>query len=267
MGARKTYILHMLGVIEQVIVLIFIPLLMLLADVISKFTCANQRFSAVIIQHLDKLYDAYKQAYKVLLEQCQGLLWSTLTTVFILLSPQFIINHSDAQDIFIECSHCVTLRVVDLDEANIYVQHGMPFHWDLCSPSPVFVKLFGNQPHMTRPRLISLTATMPTSYLPPVSNFLTINSFSGDSLVCGTQSKFEQWEIEMQSCVTSNKGQYVSEGLTLVSQFLRDNPSATSAVVICNSRKHFQHLWDQLERKLNELKLNFEVMHINGTHH
>ncbi len=53
----------MLGVIEQGIVLIFIPLLTLSADEILKFTCANQCFGAVIIQHLDKLYNANKQAY------------------------------------------------------------------------------------------------------------------------------------------------------------------------------------------------------------
>jgi hypothetical protein len=64
----------MLGVIKQGIVLIFIPLLMLLANVMLKFTCANQHFGAVIIQHLDKLYDANKQAYRNLLEQCQGFL-------------------------------------------------------------------------------------------------------------------------------------------------------------------------------------------------
>jgi hypothetical protein len=53
--AGKTHILCMLGIIEQGIVLIFIPLLTLLADVMSKFTCTNQRFGAIIIQHLDEL--------------------------------------------------------------------------------------------------------------------------------------------------------------------------------------------------------------------
>jgi hypothetical protein len=45
----------MLGVIKRGTVLIFIPLLMLSADVMSKLTCANQRFGAIIIQHLDEL--------------------------------------------------------------------------------------------------------------------------------------------------------------------------------------------------------------------
>ncbi len=84
-GAGKTHILRMLGVIERGIVLIFIPLLMLSADVMSKFTCANHRFGTVIIQHLNELFDANKSAYKDLLEQCRGLRCSTTTTVFLFL--------------------------------------------------------------------------------------------------------------------------------------------------------------------------------------
>ena len=42
---------------EQGIVLIVIPLLTLSADVMSKFTCADQRFGAVTVQHIDELSD------------------------------------------------------------------------------------------------------------------------------------------------------------------------------------------------------------------
>jgi hypothetical protein len=107
-GAGKTHILRMLGVIERGIVLIFIPLLTLSADVMSKFTCANHHFRTVIIQHLDELCNANKSAYKDLLERCQGLCCSTTTTVFLFLYLQFLINHSDAKQIFIECSNCTT---------------------------------------------------------------------------------------------------------------------------------------------------------------
>jgi hypothetical protein len=73
MGAGKTHILRTLGVIEQGIVFIFILLLTLLADVMSKITCAAERCGAVIIQHLDKLFDANKPAYHQLLQRCHGL--------------------------------------------------------------------------------------------------------------------------------------------------------------------------------------------------
>jgi len=56
--AGKTHILRMLGVIKQGIVLIFIPLLTLSANIMSKFTCANQNF---------ELFDANKRVYYDLL--------------------------------------------------------------------------------------------------------------------------------------------------------------------------------------------------------
>ena len=76
-GAGKTHILRTLGVIDRGIILIFISLLTLSTDVMSKFTCTNQQFSAVAVQHLDELFDANKQVYYELLEQCSGLCRST----------------------------------------------------------------------------------------------------------------------------------------------------------------------------------------------
>ena len=67
-GAGKTHILLMLGVIKRGIVLIFIPLLTLSINVMNKFTCANQNFSAVTVQHLDELFQANKRVYYDLLE-------------------------------------------------------------------------------------------------------------------------------------------------------------------------------------------------------
>ncbi len=120
---------------------------------------------------------------------------------------------------------------------------------------------------MTRPCLIALTATMPTSYLPLLSKLLTINSFSGNSLIRDTQNEFAKCKINMQTHITSSKGQYLSKGLTLVSHFIQDNNPSASAVVFCNSRKQSKHLRDHLERKLNKLKLNVYVVHINGSLH
>jgi hypothetical protein len=63
----------------------------------------------MIIQHLDELYDAKKRAYQKLLGRCRALLPSTMTTIFIFLSPQFLVNHPDARDIFIDFLHRMTL--------------------------------------------------------------------------------------------------------------------------------------------------------------
>ncbi len=145
-GAGKTHNLWTMGVIEWGIVLIFIPLLTLSADVMSKFMCTIVPLGAVIIQHLNELYDANKNAYKKLLQRCGGLLWSSTMTVFIFLSPQFLINHPDACNVFIECLHCTTLWVVALDEAHIHVQHRTLFCNEICALQAIFFsKIFWKQ--------------------------------------------------------------------------------------------------------------------------
>ncbi len=153
-GAGKTHILRTLGVIERGIILIFIPLRTLSTDVMSKFKCANQKFSAVAIQHLDKLFDANKQVYYDLLEQCRSLRWST-TTVFIFMLPQFLINHPEARKVFIDCSHCTTLRVIALHEVYIHVQHGTSFCSEIQALQVLFFsKIFREQLPTVKPRLI-----------------------------------------------------------------------------------------------------------------
>ena len=118
---------------------------------------------------------------------------------------------------------------------------------------------------MMQLRLIVLTGTMPTSYLPHLCRLLTVSLFHGESIIRASPTVFDQCEIEMQ-IICSEKGLYVSKGLTLVSEFLRDHPMK-SAVIFCNSRHQSQHFRDHLERKLNELKLNNDVLHINGLLH
>jgi len=95
---------------------------------------------------------------------------------------------------------------------------------------------------------------------------LTIPLLSGDSILRGSQNDFEQREIEMQTNICSVKGQFVSKGLTKIAEFIQENPTK-SAVVFCNSRRQSHHFRDNLERKLNEMKLNVDVIHINGSLH
>jgi hypothetical protein len=88
-----------------------------------------------------------KCLYYDLLEQCCGLLWSTTTTVFIFLSPQFLKNHPKARNVLIECSHdCTTLRAIALDEAHIPVQHGTLFRSKIRALQVLFfAKIFCEQ--------------------------------------------------------------------------------------------------------------------------
>jgi hypothetical protein len=175
---------------------------------------------------------------------------------------------SDASFTMIRISSMHRLCVVAIDKAHIHVQHGKSFRSKICAlQSMFFEKIFGNQPErMMRPRLIVMTATLPTNYLPPLCCLLSIPLLSGDLIVRGSANNFEQREIEMRTYICSLKGQFVSRGLTMIAEFIRANPTK-SVVVFCNSRRQSQHFRDHLERKLNKMKLNIDVIHINGSLH
>ena len=70
----------------------------------------------------------------------------------------------------------------------------------------------------------------------------------------------------MRCHITSGKAPYDSKGLSEAVKFIQDHPSS-SATIFCNSRKQSQHFLDNLKRKPNEMKLNVNVLHINGTLH
>ena len=69
-GGGKTHIIRVVGVMEGGIILIFIPLLTLSADVLIKFQNANDDYGDVNVQHLDELYDVNYDKYKQVLHRC-----------------------------------------------------------------------------------------------------------------------------------------------------------------------------------------------------
>jgi superfamily II DNA helicase RecQ len=144
-------------VIESGIVLIFIPLHTLSADVMHKFEEYNPTWGKVGVCH--------RQLYHSLLSGCTLLGRDTSSTFFIFLSPQFLNNHRDTLNKFVSCAHKRTLHVIAMDEAHIHVQHGTSFREDIRALQiEFFRKVYGNQPRDLRPWLIALTAAFPTTY-------------------------------------------------------------------------------------------------------
>ena len=101
----------------------------------------------------------------------------------------FLINHTNARDVFIECSHQATLCVVALDKAHIHVQHGTSFRSKIRALQVhFFAKIFGNHSWMKRPWMIAMTATLPNMYLAPLCRLLTIPLFHAGSILRGSES-------------------------------------------------------------------------------
>jgi len=68
------------------------------------------------VYHLDEIFDCNRSAYFAQLHPCASMSWRTTLTLFIFLSPQFLVNHQDARDVFVECVHECTLWVIAMDE-------------------------------------------------------------------------------------------------------------------------------------------------------
>ena len=264
-GGGKTHILRTLGVMERGIVLIFIPLLTLSADVMHKFQEANTTWGNVGVYHLDELYDANRRAFDSLLRRCSTMKRNTTSTLFMFLSPQFLVHHRNTLDIFLTCATERTLRLIAIDEAHIHVQHGTSFRADIRAlRAEFFRKVYGNQPSVKRPRLIALSATFPTSYLRLLSNLLTVDVTPANCILRGSPQDFCQREIDMKLEICAKKAIFVSKGLVIVTSFLEQNPNS-SVIIFCNSRQQSLHIASQLEKKLDMKKLAVDVLNINGS--
>ncbi len=114
-GGGKTHILRTLGEIECGIVLIFIPLLTLSADVMHKFEGAIQIWGNLGVYHLDEICNCNPSAYFILLCRCVSMSRITTSTLCIFLSPQFLVNHQDAHEVFVECTHECKLGVIAME--------------------------------------------------------------------------------------------------------------------------------------------------------
>ena len=235
-GGGGTHILLTLRVNKQGIILIFIPLLTLSADVMHKFEDANTTWGNISAYHLDELYNSNRSTFTRLMRRCFSIKQSMTSTLFLFLSPQFLVNHCDALDVFVTCAQERTLCVIAMDEAHVHVQHGTSFCNDICALRVEFFRrIYGNQLSDRWPRLIALSATFPTSYLCLLSKLLTVDFNINNCVLRGSEQEFSQREIKMKLEVCGQKSVFVSKGLSMATEFLDQNCNS-SVFIFCNSR-------------------------------
>ena len=181
------------------------------------------------------------------------------------LSLQFLVHHRNTLDIFLTCARERTLCLIAMDKAHIHVQHGTSFRDNIHAlRAEFFTQVYGNQLSVRRPRLIALSAMFPTSYLWLLSNLLTVNLTPDNCILRGSPQEFFQREIVMKLEMCAKKAIFVSKGLTMVTNFLEENPES-SVFIFCNLRQQSLHIATQLEKKLDMKKFATNVLNINGS--
>ena len=114
-----------------------------MADQQSKFAGANQAHRSVSAHNLDEVCLKLKAVYAAILRSAAIFRADTVSTVFLLSSPQFRVNHSELTAMLSRQAHRRLLLLVIIDEVHLHVQQGTTFHNESCELTTCFfLKVF-----------------------------------------------------------------------------------------------------------------------------
>ena len=196
-GSGKTLLMRVVGLMLRGLVVIFVPLHALTADVMAKFAGANQRWGAVQAFNLDELFDNAKNVYSDLLDSIRQMHVRTTTTTFAFMSPQFLVHHREALDVLLGAATRRVLRLVVLDEVHVHVQHGTSFRDVIRDLRDVFFRpVFHPSRHSGKIKALFASGTVPSDYIPLISQLTTI-PLTIRNVVRGSYADFAQREIKM----------------------------------------------------------------------
>jgi superfamily II DNA helicase RecQ len=232
-GVGKTHVTRTAGVILRGITLIIIPLLSLSADQLRKFNCGDEQFGSINVVHLDEIAQASLSKRSEVLHRIAMMQKDTTSTLFLFVSPQFIMNHEDFRNSIISQAHNGIVRMIKIDEVHLHVQHGVSFRRDIRMMKDYFFNpIFRDHRGMgKKPIFFCCTATMSQEYLSLLTSLTTVY-FPRTAQIWSGHLEFQQREINMEY---STSHEYSKKGLNLVIEFLKKNPTRCACVFV-NSR-------------------------------
>ena len=182
------------------ITIIFVPLLSLSADQMTKMEEAKQCFGSVETHHCDELpTNDGGIALQKIITRIKELGDRTTSTIFLFVSPQFLCTKANKPllDELLSAHKRKILRVVAVDEAHLHVQHSRFRVEILMLRELFFKKVFSNDDPRSHPVFLAMTATMPKQYIPRLIDLTNVQlSVSGESIFRGNRQHFSQRNIQ-----------------------------------------------------------------------
>ena len=130
-GGGKTHITRVVGCVKRGVVLIIVPLLALSADQLAKFKEGSQAYGTAETHHMDEVVKESRAKVFELMRRIHRLERDTSSTIFVICSPQFLVNNSQFCSTLVRANAERTLHLVVIDEVHLYVQHGSTFSADI----------------------------------------------------------------------------------------------------------------------------------------
>jgi len=263
-GSGKTHTVRVAGVMMGGICVFFVPLLALSADTMKKFISGCDRWGAIDAYNVDELHSSSRSKYKEVLDRVAEIENDTTSSIFLFMSPHFLVLHPEALDVLLTCADKETMRLVVVDECHIHVQHGMTFRGEIRILREIFFrKVFHPKNGVEAPTLICLTATLPNGYEDDLSSLITVR-FDDNNTIRASPNDFDQPEIEMRFSLTA-PADFSKHTVPKIAAYLQEHPDK-SAILFCNSRFDSIKLAVMIEEKLDltDSPVECDCLVVNG---
>ena len=257
-GGGKSHILRMAATFVGGIVVVIVPLLALTADQMSKIDEAVQDCGSVKAVHLDELS---KQAITdEVVPRMHSIGYDSESTLFLFTSPQKLATTPAILDALFVCHARETLRLVTIDEAHLYAQHGSTFRDELRVLTTIFFAVVFKEGAAYHPLFLAMTATMTKPLLVKLSELTNVPWTEKKHQLWANADAFKQRYIKVTFQVRDHMSR---EAFPSLVDHLKANPNS-SAFVFVNFRNEVKKCETKLEEMLIAAKLDIDIITIHG---
>ena len=256
-GIGKTHFFRMLGCILGGVVVIIVPLLSLSADQVEKMNTASQDYGSIEAHHLDELGE--EVINKKIIPRIEEIGKDTKSTMFLLVSPQFLIANPPVVKALLGAHKRRVLRGIGIDEVHLYVAHS--------AFRPAIRKLRGVlwQPLLSvnesqQPSCFFTTATMIGPYIEYLEKLTTIDLQSEVHHLWEGPEHFSQRNINVRTGVGSDN---INPRINQMKAVL-DASDDGKVVFFCTSIDDRNKVQAKVEKYLDQRGISVDVINING---
>ena len=179
------------------IVVVIVPLLALTADQISKIDEANQDRGSMKAVHLDEL--SSETIDNVVVPRMHAIGYDSQSTLFLFTSPQKLATTPSILDALFICHARQTLRLVTIDEAHLYAQHGSTFREEMRTLTVLFFEVVFKKGAAFHPIFLAMTATMSKTLLVKLSQLTNVPWTKPQHQLWADANAFKQRDINALS--------------------------------------------------------------------
>ena len=256
-GSGKSHILRMVATMTGGIILVIVPLLSLTADQMAKIRVALMSEGSVEAHHADEI--PTELLNEIVIPRMHEIGYNSTSTMFIFTSPQKLANTQPLLDALFTCHQNQTLRLVTIDEAHLYAQHGRSFRESLRVLTSVFFTVLFRIGHW-HPLFLAMTATMTMDLLPLFSELTTVDWSLPCHQMWSDWYDFQQRNIVLNFEVVDHMGRAYP---TLTNHLKEQHPDASSFVFV-NFRSECETVSKAIEDMIIQQRLPFDHLVVHG---